>query len=113
MLRPILQFCISRRLPVLAVTLAIALYGITQYLATPIEAFPDVTNLQVTVIAQYPGLAPEEMERQVTVPLERVLNGTPQMLTMRSESLFGLTLVSLTFEDQADPFKARTCTSLR
>jgi cobalt-zinc-cadmium resistance protein CzcA len=112
-LRPILQFCISRRLPVLAVTLAIALYGITQYLATPIEAFPDVTNLQVTVIAQYPGLAPEEMERQVTVPLERVLNGTPQMLTMRSESLFGLTLVSLTFEDQADPFKGRTMVNER
>ncbi|MDX2169904.1 MAG: CusA/CzcA family heavy metal efflux RND transporter [Deltaproteobacteria bacterium] len=113
MLRPILQFCISRRLPVLAVTLGIAAYGVMSYLATPIEAFPDVTNLQVTVIAQAPGLAPEEMERQVTVPLERALNGTPEMIQMRSESLFGLTLIGLTFDDRADPFKARTLVSER
>jgi cobalt-zinc-cadmium resistance protein CzcA len=112
-LRSVLHFCISRRLPVLAVTLAVAVYGFTEYLATPIEAFPDVTNLQVTVIAQAPGLAPEEMERQVTVPLERALNGTPNMLLMRSESLFGLSLISLTFEDHADPFKARTVVNER
>jgi heavy metal efflux system protein len=113
LLRLLIQFCINRRLPVLAVTAAIALYGVRAYLDTPIEAFPDVTNVQVTVIAQLPGLAPEEIERQVTVPLERTLNGTPGMLSMRSESLFGLSLVSLTFDDGADSFQSRTVVNER
>ena len=108
MLRALIHYCVRRRLPVLVVTLAIAAYGVRSYLATPVEAFPDVTNLQITVIAQLPGLAPEEIERQITVPLERALNGTPAMLVMRSESLFGLSLIALTFEDSADPFRART-----
>jgi cobalt-zinc-cadmium resistance protein CzcA len=98
---------------VIAVTLGIAAYGVSAYLSLPIEAYPDVTNIQVKVIAQLPGLAPEEIERQVTVPLERELNGTPDMLAMRSESLFGLSLVSLTFQDDADPFKARTIVNER
>ena len=77
------------------------------YLETPIEAYPDVTNAQVTVISQYPGYAPEEIERQLTVPLERALNGTPGMTLLRSESLFGLSLVTLTFDDDVDAFKAQ------
>src|SRR5215470_15541471 len=107
MLRRIIEFCVRKRLPVLAITAAIAAYGVKAYLDLPVEAFPDVTNLQVQVIAQFPGLAPEEIERQVTVPIERVLNGTPQMVLMRSESLFGLSLVTLTFDDDADPFRSR------
>src|SRR3954467_14099927 len=113
MLRRLIEFCVRKRLPVLALTAAIAAYGVKAYLDLPVEAFPDVTNLQVTVIAQLPGLAPEEIERQVTVPLERVLNGTPGMLSMRSESLFGLSLIGLTFEDAADPFRARTVVNER
>ena len=107
-MRTLIEFCVSRRLPVLAVTLAIAAYGVKAYLDLPVEAYPDVTNVQVQVIAQLPGLAPEEIERQITVPVERVLNGTPGMLLMRSESLFGLSLVTLTFDDDADPFTSRT-----
>src|SRR5437762_134661 len=103
MLSRLIEFCVRKRLPVLALTAAIAAYGVKAYLDLPVEAFPDVTNLQVQVIAQLPGLAPEEIERQVTVPIERVLNGTPQMALMRSESLFGLSLVTLTFDDDADP----------
>ena len=113
MLRSLIHYCVRRRIPVLAVTLAIAAYGVRAYLQTPVEAFPDVTNLQVQVIAQLPGLAPEEIERQVTVPLERELNGTPGMLMMRSESLFGLSLISLTFEDGEDSFRARTIVNER
>src|SRR5262245_39071291 len=97
----------------MVLALGAALWGARAYQRTSIEAYPDVTNIQVNVIAQMPGQAPEEMERQVTVPLERVLNGTPQMLSMRSESLFGLTLVKLTFEDAVDPFKARTMVNER
>ncbi|MCL2831216.1 MAG: CusA/CzcA family heavy metal efflux RND transporter, partial [Betaproteobacteria bacterium] len=82
-------------------------------LETPIEAFPDVTNAQVQVITQMPGYAAEEIERQVTVPLERALNGTPGMTLLRSESLFGLSLVTLIFDDDVDPFKARMVVSQR
>ncbi|AKF05010.1 Cobalt-zinc-cadmium resistance protein CzcA [Sandaracinus amylolyticus] len=96
-----------RRVAAVVVTLAIAAYGVHAYLRTPVEAFPDVTNLQVNVITQSPGLAPPEIERQITIPIERALNGTPGMIRMRSESLFGLSLVYLTFEDAADAFRAR------
>ena len=96
MLRSLIHFCVRRRLPVLVVTLAIAAYGVRAYLATPVEAFPDVTNVQVTVIAQVAGLAPEEIERQVTVPLERVLNGTPEMLFMREIQLVHLKQLEMT-----------------
>src|SRR5436305_11983694 len=107
-MRSLIELCVRRRLPVLAATLAIAAYGVSAYRDLPVEAYPDVTNLQVQVIAQLPGLAPEEIERQVTVPIERVLNGTPGMVQMRSESLFGLSLISLTFDDGSDPFTSRT-----
>src|SRR5262249_39722010 len=78
-----------------------------------VEAYPDVSNLQVVVIAQLPGQAPEEIERQVTVPIERVLNGTPGTILMRSESLFGLSLVTLTFDDDVDSFRSRTIVNER
>jgi len=105
--RRLIEFCVRKRLPVIAATLAVAAYGIKAYIDLPVEAYPDVTNVQVQVIAQLPGLAPEEIERQVTVPVERVLNGTPGMLLMRSESLFGLSLVTLTFDDGVDAFRSR------
>ncbi|HEX4823683.1 MAG TPA: CusA/CzcA family heavy metal efflux RND transporter [Candidatus Polarisedimenticolaceae bacterium] len=108
MLSSLIQTCVHRRLPVLAVIGGIAAYGVFAYNETAIEAFPDVTNIAVRVIAQMPGQAPEEIERQVTIPLERVLNGTPGMIQMRSESLFGLSLVFLTFEDGTDGYRART-----
>ena len=89
-------------------TLVVAAFGLRAYLDTPIEAYPDVTNTQVTVITQLPGNAPEEIERRITVPLERELNGTPGMTLMRSESLFGLSLITLTFSDDTASFPART-----
>lgn len=107
MLHAIVRFCVERRIAALVVTTLIAAYGVHAYLRTPIEAFPDVTNLQINVIAQIPGLAPEEVERQLTVPLERVLNGLPGAISMRSESLFGLSLIFITFDDAADVFRSR------
>src|SRR5262244_3540472 len=101
MLNQLLELCISRRLAVCMFTLGIALYGYRAYTQTPIEAYPDVTNYQINVITKAPGLAPEEVEKQVTLPLERVLNGTPEVISMRSESLFGLSLIYLTFDDGA------------
>lgn len=113
MLRALIRFCVDHRLAVLIVTLGIAFYGIHAYLETPVESYPDVTNLQVNVIAQMPGLAPPEIERQVTIPLERSLNGLPKVIRMRSESLFGLSLIYLTFDDDVDAFWARTLVSER
>ena len=107
MLRQLIELCVRRRLPALAVTAGIALYGVNAYLSLPVEAYPDVSNVQVVVIAQLAGQAPEEIERQVTVPIERVLNGTPGSILMRSESLFGLSLVTVTFDDDADSFRSR------
>ena len=83
------------------------------YLHTAIEAYPDVTNVQVGVIAQAPGLAPEEVERQITQPLERELNGTPGLVSLRSESYFGLAMVNLVFNDDAVSFNARAEVSQR
>jgi cobalt-zinc-cadmium resistance protein CzcA len=108
MLEYLIEYCVHRRMAALAVTCVVALFGIHAYLETPIEAYPDVTNTQVTVISLMPGYAPEEVERQVTVPLERALNGTPGMQKMRSQSLFGLSLVTLTFKDDVDSFHSRT-----
>ncbi len=113
MLYRLIALCIQRRLAVIAVTLMIAVFGVYAYLRTPVEAYPDVTNVQVEVVAQVSGLAPEEMERQVTIPLERALNGNPGMIQMRSESGFGLTIIWCVFEDGMDSFRARTLTAER
>ncbi|HEX7481540.1 MAG TPA: CusA/CzcA family heavy metal efflux RND transporter [Polyangiales bacterium] len=107
MLSALISWSVRRRVAACLLTAGVAAFGLHGYLSTPIEAYPDVTNYQVNVISQLPGLAPEEIERQVTVPLERVLNGTPGMIGMRSESMFGLSLVFITFDDDVDVFKAR------
>ena len=107
MLNRLIEVCVHRRTAAIFTVAILAAFGVRAYLNTPIEAYPDVTNAQVTVIAQMPGYAPEEIERSVTVPLERVLNGTPRTIQLRSESLFGLSLVTLTFDDDADPFISR------
>ncbi|MBN7137292.1 heavy metal resistance protein CzcA [Lysobacter enzymogenes] len=107
MLNRIIEACVHRRVAILVMTAIVALFGVRAYLQTPIEAYPDVTNVQVQVITQMPGYAAEEIERQVTVPLERALNGTPGMTLLRSESLFGLSLVTLIFDDDVDAFSTR------
>src|SRR4051795_7584930 len=113
MLKKLIDLCVSRRFAVLAFVLGVAIYGYRAYTDTPIEAFPDVTNYQVNVITKAPGLASEEVEKQITLPLERELNGTPDVISMRSESLFGLSLIYLTFDDGVDAFKARTMVNER
>ena len=113
MLRHLIEVCVRRRIAALVVTAAIAAYGINAYLSLPIEAYPDVSNVQVAVIAQLAGQGPEEIERQLTVPIERVLNGTPGMIRMFGESLFGLSRVRLTFDDDVDAFKSRAIVNER
>src|SRR3954470_7258196 len=107
MLDKLIETCVHRRVAAILAIGIVSAFGVRAYLNTPIEAFPDVTNAQVTVITQLPGYAPEEIERSITVPLERNLNGTPRTIQLRSESLFGLSLITLTFDDDADPFTSR------
>ncbi|MBK8173436.1 MAG: efflux RND transporter permease subunit [Sandaracinaceae bacterium] len=113
MLQKFIELCVKRRLAVLGLTLGIATYGVHAYLNTPVEAFPDVTNLQVNIVTQLAGLAPPEVEKQITIPIERALNGTPGMISMRSDSMFGLSLILLTFEDGTDPFRSRVLVEQR
>ena len=113
MLKFLIEACVHRRIAAVFFTAVVAAFGVRALLDTPIEAFPDVTNAQVTVITQMPGYAAPEIERLITVPVERVLNGTPGMTLIRSQSLFGLSLVTLTFRDGADPFNARLLVAQR
>ena len=81
--------------------------GIAAFKSLPVEAFPDVTDVQVTVITLFPGHAPEEVEKQVTIPLEIGLSGLPNAVRMFSHTQFGLSYVILTFDDNANDYFAR------
>src|SRR5947208_13632104 len=94
----------------LFLVLMVALFiagGIVAFKTLPIEAFPDVTDVQVSVITLFPGHAPEEVEKQVTVPLEIALSGVPHAVRMFSHTQFGLSYLTLTFDDQIDDYFAR------
>src|SRR6185369_13581279 len=107
MLERLIDLAIQRRIATLVVTVGLALFGIHTLTKLKIEAFPDVTNVQVMVITLYPGQAPEEVEKQVTIPVERALFGVPNVLVQRSITSFGLSQVIVTFEDGVDIYFAR------
>ena len=99
---------ILRNRPIVVAFLGVfILSGVNAYERLPVEAYPDVSNLLVQVQTLWPGHAAEEVEQQVTIPLEAALNGVPQRLSMRSTSLFGLSQISLIFDDDADPAASR------
>src|SRR6195952_1041073 len=107
MLDKLIELAVHRRLTVLVFTLGFLLFGIYTFTKLKIEAFPDVTNVQVMVITLYPGQAAEEIEKQVTIPVERALVGVPRVLVQRSITSFGLSQVILTFEDDVEIYFAR------
>src|SRR5690348_18441392 len=106
-MRRILGFALSQPLVVLVLALAFAIAGVVAFRALPIEAFPELADPQVYVITLFPGHAAEEVERQVTMPIETELNGLPGMTRMRSVSIFGLSYLTLTFDDHTDLYFAR------
>ena len=81
--------------------------AVAAFRSLPVEAFPDVTDIQATVITLFPGHAPEEVEKQVTIPLEIALTGVPHSVRMFSHTQFGLSFLTLTFDDQVDDYFAR------
>lgn len=85
----------------------LAIFGYTSWKQLSIEAYPDIADVTVQVITQVPGLAAEEIEQQITIPLERELNGLPGLTTMRSKNTFGLSAIILVFNDGVDDYWAR------
>lgn len=100
-------FSLHNRMAVVVFTLIVAVAGFQAFRSLPVEAFPDPTDTQVNVITLFDGQPAEEVERQIGLPLERALNGTPGMTRLRNISLFGLSFVTLTFDDQTDVLFAR------
>src|SRR4051812_17928031 len=107
MLDRLIDVAVHRRGATLLLSVVFALFAIHCFTKLKIEAFPDVTNVQVMVITLYPGQAAEEVERQVTIPVERALVGVPHTLIQRSITSFGLSQVIVTFEDGVDIYFAR------
>jgi cobalt-zinc-cadmium resistance protein CzcA len=107
MLDRLIDLAVHRRTATLCLAAGFVVFGIFTLGRLKIEAFPDVTNVQVMVITLYPGQAAEEVERQVTIPVERALIGVPRVLVQRSITSFGLSQVILTFEDGVDIYFAR------
>jgi cobalt-zinc-cadmium resistance protein CzcA len=103
----LLNASLRSRLAVIVLAITFGVGGWYSYKNLTIEAFPDPTDTTVQVISIYPGQPAEEVERRVSIPIERALNGVPGMLHQRSISLFGLSLVTITFEDGVDILQAR------
>src|SRR5262245_63118097 len=95
MLDGLLYYALQNRLAAFVLVTTLAVGGYMAYTQLTIEAFPDPTDTQVQVITQFPGQPTEEIERRVSLPLERALNGVPKLFRLRSISLFGLSLVTL------------------
>lgn len=98
---------VKKRYFVIFVLLAVLSVGLLAYQQLPLEAYPDVANMQVRVITQLPGKAPEEVERLVTIPLEKEVNGIPRSKPPRSISIYGLSVITIVFDDETEPYTAR------
>ncbi len=107
MIRFLVDFALRERLLVLGLCLLLLLWGAWSFHTLPVEAYPDVADTWVQVITQWPGHAAEEVEQQVTVPIEVQTNGVAHLTHLRSVSLFGLSVVTLLFDDQADNLVSR------
>ena len=102
MIRRIVDYALNNRFLILAAALMLFIWGMISFHRLPIEAYPDVANNYVQVITQWPGQAAEEVEQQVTIPLEIVMNGIPHLVHLRSVSLAGLSSLNLVFDDESE-----------
>jgi cobalt-zinc-cadmium resistance protein CzcA len=102
MIRRAVDLAINNRFLVLALGLGLLAWGAISFHQLPVEAYPDIANNYVEIITQWPGISAEQIEQQVTIPLEKVMNGIPGIAALRSFSLFGLSDLKLIFEDGTD-----------
>ena len=99
MIRALVDFALNNKFVVLAIGLLLIGWGIISFHNLPVEAYPDIADNYVTVITQWPGRSAEEVEQQVTIPIEIQMNGIPHLSYLRSESIFGLSFVLMIFDD--------------
>jgi len=102
MIRGLFDFALNNRILVLAFAVLLFIWGGISFKQLPVEAYPDVANNYVQIITQWPGITAEQMEQQVTIPIEIVMNGIPHLTDLRSFSLFGLSAVKVTFDDESE-----------
>ena len=106
-MQKLLQFVLLNRLLIVVMGVLVLAAGFYNYLRLPVDAFPDVTPALVQVFTETEGLAPEEVEKYVTYPVEVAMNGLPHLKEIRSVSNFGLSVVNIYFEDGTDIYFAR------
>src|ERR1700726_3114166 len=102
MIRRGVDFALENRILVVAAALLLLAWGAISFHQLPIEAYPDVANNYVEIITQWPGISAEQIEQQVSVPLEIGTHGIPHLVSLRSFSLFGLSDLKLIFDDESD-----------
>lgn len=102
MIRALVDLALNNRYVVLGIAILLFIWGMIAFHNLPVEAYPDVANTWVQIITQWPGRAAEELEQQVTVPIEIQMNGIPHLQHIRSASLAGLSVVNLIFDDNSD-----------
>ena len=107
MIRYLVDFALREKFLVLSLGVLLLIWGVISFHRLPVEAYPDVADNYVNVITQWPGRAAEEVERQVTVPLELQMNGLPHLSHLRSVSLFGISSVTMIFDDDSNDFENR------
>src|SRR6202048_1521816 len=99
MIRSLIDYALDNRFLILIAAILLLIWGAVSFHNLPVEAYPDVANNYVQVITQWPGRAAEEVEQQVSIPIEAQMNGLPQLTALRSVSLFGLSSVMMVFDD--------------
>lgn len=107
MIKNLLTFSLKNRWLVVGISLVLMAAGYYSFTQLKIEAYPDIADTNVIIVAQYQGRAAEEVEQQVTIPIERAVQNTPNVLDRRSRTIFGLSVVQLTFKDGTDDYFAR------
>ena len=100
-------FCLHRRVAIIIIAVLLSAFGVYAWETLSVEAYPELGDVAAQVTTQIPGLAAEEVEQLITVPLERQINGTPGLLLMRSSSTFGLSLITVLFRDGYEDYWAR------
>jgi heavy metal efflux system protein len=101
MIRALVDFALNNKFVVLAIAALLLAWGAISFHNLPVEAYPDIADNYVTVITQWPGRSAEEVEQQVTIPIEMQMSGMPHMTYLRSESIFGLSFVIMIFDDSS------------
>src|ERR1700716_4690439 len=107
MIHNLIKYALNNRFIILALAILLLVWGAISFQNLPVEAYPDVANNYVQIITQWPGRAAEEVEQQVTIPVEAQMNGGAHLTNLRSTSLFGLSVVTLIFDDESNDLMNR------